>query len=353
MDLDKTDFGPVAKRFLQSRGGNLPDLQRKLDHLSSLIFSVLFLIIVLLLVMAMYISICLSMALILQKYGMPGTLYKLFFLSFAVAYGFTLSVTMSGAGLDKWFAKDLARLDRYPRLVKLTHISHTINHYLILNFLTQPVTVVIRSQISGRRFTIIASTIFSIMFISFIISIKAGEMNFDSYIYMPVQSVSPLLNTASYDSMKKPGDPEEIPSIQSDIIDGNTEPIRLFLPFYVLHNNLLLEELCPDLEPFHKDGLYKSSLFKDTALKEREIKVQNALDCTKKLFQIELDDQSLDDIDPLFSRHQVTGKGGLLIYISTKYLESGQHTLKIQVKRKRKDRIEDIDYFIPFWLQKT
>ena len=353
INLDKTNFGPVTKELIQSKGISLSGLQIKLDRFASMIFSILFLIIGMLIVISIYNSIAIATAFALKKGGMVSPFLNLYKSSIAGVYGIPILISLLGAGMDKWLGKDLSRLDRYPGIVKVTRLFNQINYYLFLEFITGPVVLAFRSRISAIRFTLIGFSIFSILFLSFVFNLEMRDMHFDSYVFMPVESAPQRLDTACYDSLRTTNDPVEMPSIQSDIIDGNAEPIRLFLPFRVMYNNELIEQLCPDLKPFHNDGFYEFSFVKKNPGPGHTEKVEQALECTKKLFQIELDGQTVDDHGMLFTRHQITRKGGLLLYIPTANLESGQHTLKIQLKRKSKKKTEDFQYFIPFWLMKT
>lgn len=350
VDLDQTDFGPVSKRIIQIKGVNLTGLQRRLDHFASMIFSMLFLMIVMLVMMALYAGACIASALILPKLGVSGSFFKLFLVSFGVIYGSTTILTCAGGMLDKWMKADETRVDRYPRLARLTYFCLLVAQYMFFGFVTQPVVVVLRTKISASKFTTYTMIAFGIIVSSFLIGMKLETMQFDSYVFMPYESAPQSVNTACYDSLRQPGDSIEVPSIQSDVIHSDDGPIRLFLPYHVLHNNRLLEDLCPDLEPLHADGWYDSSFYKEIPTQERLMKVDNALNCAKQLYTVSVDGQMLSELNLLFTRHHMTNKGGFLLYIPIQDFQPGQHVIHIQMKKQRKKECENKETYIPFYL---
>ncbi|MFC1851545.1 hypothetical protein ACFL27_15220 [candidate division CSSED10-310 bacterium] len=351
VDLSKTDLGVIAKRFFESRRVDLDELRLKLDHFASLIFSVLFMMIIVLLMLAAYVAMAALLAAIIRKIGATIPFSTLFIGIGGTLYVSASAISVLGALLDKWLTKDETRLKQYPRLVSTTYTCHLIAYYMFFAFLISPIATALRSKVSAKGFIAWSFILAAMIIFPFMLSKKMKSRKYDSYIFMPVESAPQLLDTACYDNLRKPGDPVNVPSIQADIILAGKGPIRLFMPLFVLRNNQLMLELCPDLKPFHTEGSYKSSLMEDLPLEERVTNVKNALECTKKLFHITLDDDQINSDGFLFTHHHLTKKGGLLLYLSTAQLTAGQHTLNIKIKNRTRKGDEEEIFFIPFWFE--
>lgn len=352
VDVEKLDVGLIQKAYFRKKNVNLDDFRTKLDHIASLIFTVQFLFIGVLVFLAFLIAFSGFLGWIVSFLGLSAKYSNLFLWIFGIIYGiYALLASVNGI-LDSWFTKDEDRVKKYPRLYRFARFCFATMYHLSLAFIARPVLLTLRMHATGKLLSGGGFALMVAVFIPFFVGVMLKTSEFDSYIYMPVNSSPQLLQTACYDNLRTSSDNVDFPSIQSDIIEADSSPIKLFLPFLVTRNNQLLRELCPEIKNFHKEGLYRPQKTYDLDFELHEKQIMEALDCTKQLYQIRLDGQPVNTDDIMFAHHPQSRKGGLLLYIPTGDLTAGKHVIGVTMKKQRKKEVEDVRIFIPFWLQK-
>ncbi|PIE89281.1 MAG: hypothetical protein CR997_12175 [Acidobacteria bacterium] len=357
VNWSKLDLPPLQERLYKRETLDLKSLMDRVDVLSSTLFSILFLLLIvfmwigLLFVLSVFLSFMLKSS-ILPSYSqnllMTGSFYVLLFL-------FTLPQSLA-ALIDKRFKKNKHPLGKATKLGKLVFSIYKVSYWLSLGFLCMPILLVFRSNLEKGKamfgfFALVM--LFPIIFAtSFFLS--KGIVSFDSYQYFPKKNNEGYLMTRHYDNLRPPGQSFRVPTIQADIIQDPY--LKLFIPFSAKRDNTLMQEQCPELEPYRADGFHW--LFSNTD----ENRNQSVIDCIVRLFELELNGETLKDVEYMFYTHPQTGVKGILAHIDMDRARKGKNLLVI-TKLKTKNRLEKEEksakyrkknqykgiYRIPFW----
>jgi hypothetical protein len=124
------------------------------------------------------------------------------------------------------------------------------------------------------------------------------------------------------------------------------------LPYDAWRDNTRLAEVCPDVEPFRRDGDLVTA-FREPGTEEEQRRA--ALACFAKLWQANLNGEPLD-LELMFT-DDAGGRGrGVMAYIPIEGLAKGRNELVLSrhpsEKEKERSRFnpEKHVFHIPFWL---
>ena len=323
---EKLKFGPVFARFYREQLPSMTTLIEQLDDLCSLIFSFAFSILI---IFASALAIALLMvfpsrglAHLLRVEEHWELLWMGLYMTFFVFGGI-------GSLLDKAYKQRLKELpDRHWLVVGIRQSAR-----VLYTATTGPMFAIISMTLetnSRRRSTIlilIFGTMFGLVGVYMTSSfLKHGLLRFQGLPYYYEEMDAYGVEPHHYDSLA----PDDIvirpqPSIQSDLVTDRY--VRLFLP-YLPRDNEALRELCPQVKPFYEEGFIKR--YRRSDPRPNPETVEKVLECLSRLYEIELDGEPLENPTFLYSRHPRHGARGMVTYIPTAPLASGQHLLRIQ-----------------------
>ncbi|MDA8017008.1 MAG: hypothetical protein MPN21_06115 [Thermoanaerobaculia bacterium] len=195
------------------------------------------------------------------------------------------------------------------------------------------------------------------------VTIDLGLVEISGYDHFPSEREDVVAQTAFYRDQAPSGDTRAAlrPSIQSDVIEGPYA--KLFLPHSPRQNDAL-REICPELEPLRGQSVVRF-VGNDSDLDPASVEATRR--CLAAQWQVELDDEILDDLQFEFHVRPPMAVRGLLTYLPVRELALGRHLL--QLKRYQgaadasagetagdeapEDESSDEDvttYEIPFWI---
>lgn len=349
----KADFSPVQTDVYRRHAPTLAQLEERSDRLASSMFALLFLATFMILVSFLSAMPSYFVARLLNRYVWPeADIFQIFL----ILYFALITPMMVAQLIDRWFKKRPEALERWPRLRRGLEKVMTFYHYLFLGPLSAPLLAVFSTHTSSRWTTVGSIVVSLALGVTMIVTqlASAGALGFDSYVYFPRDPKQAGLDAAHYESLDALGERVVVPTIQSDMI---TDPyVRLFLPFDPRRDTEQLEELCPELEPIHSEGLSVRLPLSPDATEEQR---RASLACFRRLYTVSLDDQELENLELSFYTHPVGDTRGVLAYLPTRDLAPGKHQLKIvkqldeeetPEKQERARRLQRGVYYLPFWI---
>jgi len=345
IDWDRLNM-PLQKRFYERRGWSLSHLAQKVDSLCSSLFSVLFSVLIVLAWVLALIVVGLILAWVFKTVtGLDIGLDKLVFVTFYLLLG-SMAVLAGYIGLvEKRIKKDPEYDAEHPKAVRRAEHLMKWMTYIYPNFLIGPIMLTFTSRSNRLTVNLVAGVtmimLISLFLVSFFLQLKIVSLG--SYIYFPQRPNALTVNPDLYDDQRVDGSFAYLPSIQSDVVDETY--LRLFIPFRARHENEVIEERCPELVPFSRDGLSWRWRGKDGD-PERE---QQALECLSQLYEVTLNEERLETLDYHFYTHPRTRVRGLIAHIDVSELSSGRHLLTVVAPRPKDSKKDPYHYYMPFW----
>ena len=321
IDWDELDIGPVARSVYREMNPSLQAAEKQADRIASTIFAVLFALLMsfggafLLLMVPMMIVELLRVRLFPQ---VPTI----------VAFYAVIVVVLlptSGVGLvDAWFKKDLARVEKHPRLfARAERVSRWMQR-LFMAQLSSPVILTFSSRFSLKTVTggMVASMFCAVAIFMGFFAMTSGFFGFDSYVYFPQRGGAQVLTPLHYEDQREPTETSRLPTLPSEVIDGPY--LRVFIPFRVGRDAERVEERCPGLQAEKAEGFFLRRRLKP----DDELANDRLLDCVKSAYVVRI-----DGAEPVgdwsFGQHATNGLKGLVLYVSTESLQTGRHEILI------------------------
>ncbi|HEX8251643.1 MAG TPA: hypothetical protein VF846_00735 [Thermoanaerobaculia bacterium] len=336
---DKLDQGEIFTKFYDKRLMTLDEIETRVDRVSASVFAFVFLFLMMFAVLTTWAAVGAGIAWVVTKitgtdrFVMPimiGT-----FLLYVVPQSFVASV-------DKMTKKRKVS----PAIERAALKAWGFMHYGTFNFLYAPVFLTFASHTSKRKMSALLVSFMYAMIAVFMVSIFSarGVLRYDSYVYYPDQARDHQLRPAHYDNLRDPERPADVPSIQSDIIEGDY--LRLFVPYHARDDNDRIRALCPGVRPLRSEGFFFASRSKLPAARVAELS-----GCFDKIYEIALDGKPLQNLGFVFYRHPAASVAGRLALIPVNTLPPGRHLLTVKhtpLPGVNNDERAD-EYFIPFW----
>ncbi|HYO76384.1 MAG TPA: hypothetical protein VE010_07975 [Thermoanaerobaculia bacterium] len=336
---DKLDQGEIASKFYESRLMTLDQIEERVDRVSASVFAFVFLFLMMFAVLTTWAAVGAGIAWLVTKIAGTDRYVMAIMIGTFVLY---LVPQSFAASIDKMTKKRKVS----PGVERAALKSMGFMHYATFNFLYAPVFFTFASHTSRRKMSALLVSFMYAMIGVFILSMFSarGLLRYDSYVYYPDQAREHQLRPAHYDNLRDPERPADIPSIQSDTIEGDY--LRLFVPYDAREDNKRIRAICPEVAPLRSEGFFFASRDKLPAARIAELS-----GCFDKLYQIALDGNPLQNPGFVFYRHPAASVAGRLALIPASTLTPGRHLLTVRhapLPGVKKDDEAD-EYFIPFW----
>jgi len=343
-DWARLNRGPVGINTLRSRVPTLARASDLADDFCSLIFSFAFLIVLYLIASVFWAALIGGVALLLKIYLFPNA--DIFFLGFGL-FGI-IFIPMSIAGIVDSKLKE--RLDPEAKLGKAVSWLLRANYYASFGPVAFPLFLTFASRFRPKTFYplmgVVGAAVLGMFLLRTFSESRSGP-GLESYRLFPATRTELSLDYRLYGNLRPEGRVYfREPYIQSDVV---TDPyVRLFLPYYPLRDNDLLDEICPDAKPLPDEGFMPGA---DEAAPE-DLRV--ALGCLASMFEISINGAPLADARYHFFEDPASGVHGILTHIATGSLPSGFNELRVVRRSSEADKGRPREkerrlYVIPFW----
>lgn len=326
--------GPFRKQ-IPMKVKTLDDLIFYLDQVSSVIFAYTYLlafsILSVVLVMAFLFSM-LGLGTFLQNFmSNPGAIAILSILLFLIvgvlAVGaiifFLDTLFFSTFKKSKWFSVLYYPIYRVFSVISLSFLYRSIYYHLITNYKKKQIINV----------TILLSVI---LFISYRID------RWNNYRFYPetINEAEYIIQNAHYDDERQNSYIRSA-SIPSKFIDNNY--LEVFIR-YSPRDNRVLEFLCPESKDMENDPSFMDGFRagiesqRDTTHtlkelleqgKDYDALVKNSANCLGQLFEVWIDDNSIETPEFFFTEHENKGEKGFEVVLDISQLPRGRHLLSI------------------------
>lgn len=364
-DWDKlTRRGPLSVAYLRRRTPSLDRAIRLADDFCSSIFAFAFLVIGLLVL-----SVMVAVPIGAVVWAVKATVWPeadALLLGIAIFYA-TLLPSVAAGLIDRKLG---ARVDPDGWVALLIRATSGYGYWLMLGPLTAPISTILASRVRTRVVLPLfagASLVVVLLFLFDTVGRSSEGPTFESFRLYP-EARTDLTSTDAFYADRRDNRPRagRLPYIQTDIV---RDPyVRLFVPYYPDRDEELLDEICPDLQPFESPGPLNAAKAPDRS------DLEAGLACLAARFEILLDDADVGELAWLYARDPLSGARGTVAYLPVAQLEPGRHELRLvrlfteEAEREAREKIahergvspdeidlealeaERVRWVIPFWI---
>ncbi|MFT6321421.1 MAG: hypothetical protein ACJAT4_002351 [Granulosicoccus sp.] len=334
INLDQDHF---SRDYMQKYLKEYPDVNqfnKKLDDLCSSIFAGSAAIAIVMIMISITISLILIIATIIN-FIIPSVSILDVFIVLLIIF-FLISIFASLLNSKKLRDKKWVQKIHFPFTQLFGKIVYLFAmrpiSYITMIFVTNS-----KKSSSSPLYAISFVVIFSFVFGFFLVVPFLRQSNigyFQQKNFFSYRTNSYHLKSAQYENLF-PEEPTLLaPFIQSDIIDGKM--LKLFIP-WLYREQAFANEICG--EYIEKEDMSRNE--------KRAAMAKHAVDCSKKYFEISLNDSILIDLKYYQHHHSNNGEVGFLTYISTKDCLPMENIIKIKSHYKN-DEGEMRETEIPF-----
>ena len=173
------------------------------------------------------------------------------------------------------------------------------------------------------------------------------------YKYFPdLNSDSKSIVSNRYDDLRKDDDKIWSATIPSEVISTSYFP--LFIRYSVKHNEVL-DSLCTDYAPT-KQSIWVTGVFNNGGLNDPyypEEDSEKLLDCLSRLYTVQINDSTYQDLDFYFYNQGFRKEKGLRTMIYTGDLPKGKNTITLnRYQLNKENKLEEKRFAqFPFWLE--
>jgi hypothetical protein len=343
---ERSQYGPIGRRFYQERVPPLSTLIARTDDFCSTIFSFAFTIVFIFVFSILWAGVLAVIALAVSRLFFEGERMGDVFRTLALLL---LIPTTIAPLLDKWIGKKLSPAGLPARL--LYGLTAFYYRAFFMNMYA-PVTSVLFTNVRKKTIYPIFAASFVVLLGAFILStvLQGDVISLDSEIYLPEGDGEHSVRSEYYESLRPEGEIfRTLPSIQSDVI---REPyVRLLIPYYPRRHNPAIEKRCPRVRPLKEAGLRFEDPRPDG--QETEGSAEAVLRCLAGIHPVSLDGKPLANLPFRFTTHPKTGLRGIVAYIPTAGLSRGSHLLRVGAVPRpepKKGEKPPGPHLIRFWL---
>lgn len=343
---DDLKFGPVSKTVYQERQPSLPAQILRADQFCSTIFPLAFSI-ALTFLLGTFAFLALTMLMVgvqrLLDVELPVR---------SVLYGIIglLVVPPMIAGLLDRFAGEHIR--KWPLVAGALRGVIRGSYTVMGAWAYAPVMNVLMSnarktQVYAVYFVLIPLTIG--FFLVHDILVPRGLAAFESYPFVPAVAGEHGLGPQHYENLRSTEGPVEfVPSIQSDVVTGPF--VRLFVPYNTDRHSAEIAARCPDVAPFN-EGELRFGRPDTSAAAHRAA----ALACLSSIQRVFVNGEERSDLRFHYYRDPETTLRGVVTYIPTATLPSGENLLTVDpppriARDDERGRPPAPQFQIPFWV---
>lgn len=345
INYHKLPYSQLYREQSRKRLGSSDEMIRKLDRISSLIFSGAFAF-VFIFVGTGFFYIVIFLIYNLFKLFLPPEVFD--------TWSSILLWTLSLVGISYVMAIVILNLKRFrsnPRLARwhfiLTWKSSTIMMPLIYRPV-QFINLTFQSNVSTRRYatTVVILFLFFMAVLNSVVLTAAQGYLIQPRDYFGTPHHAYSYSASQYDRFLSEDDLVQTPTLEQPVVSGSL--LALFLPYPKVLDEKLNQYCSPEELPDTLSGFRRS-----------EVQNEQSISCVERFFTVTLDDTVTLEPDLLFTRHRVTGQDGFRSFISLPDLEPGKHVLKVkrpvldERDRERRDAGRPLTFEaqIPFWIE--
>jgi len=329
--------GPLTRRFLQDKVGDLEEAINRVDRTASVLFAMTILF-------ALSLAwICLLGVVLMAPAIVVGHFFdnadRAIVIFYAAALLLVMLAGLSLPLLDRHIARRDAAGHASPGLRRVTQALLRALDIIVPQRMNAPVQFTLQSNLPSRSFNLV------FLLVPFF-AIVAGGLQivnsrefalFNSYQVVTTEATESGMLSAHYESLRGPDDVLlRYPMIPSDRIEAHQ--LRVFIPHRPRMDNPLAREGCPALEHGRNRAQGPAS-------------ASAAATCIATMWQVKLDGEpvKLDGFIPMERRD--LSMRGLVGYIDLRAMAVGRHDLHLVWNPKGDDRGTDRrrEFRIPFW----
>lgn len=344
VDFDALRLAPRFDRFLRRRIGSFDKYILKLENLCSVVFAFTFLIVFMLLGFMMFLALLFLLIWVVEnklEAFLPDAFRKgvgivsfILLMSSGLLY-FIDFVTLGRLKRVRWFSVVYYPFYRFCSFITLASLYRPLYYNLVDNKFGRRVGILLVPYVVG--------TIFLLSF------------RIHSHVWFPSKFEGTNLKVGVYDDLR----PEDynLPDVTTPSKFVKNGYLEIFIRYHPLKDDDILEQVCPDFEPFREPGFGTDLVFRTNGITTEEKTTQSptvALACFSKLYQFEVADSVFTAPGFYFYEQPERGGKGLLTILDLGYLSRGAY--KLQVKKLSKsdegdsEEMEFEDFMtIPFW----
>ena len=315
---------------------------RKMDKITSSVFSFSFLILFSFLFSLLFMVAFVYLINVLSNFlgdSQTADIFVYIILVLTLLSSLLYAIDFFGLGVLKrikknWFQAIYFRVYQFFSLITFARLYRGIYYTLI-------------SQVSKK-------IVFVVLPLYVIITLIAINLGYNSYLYYPIDSVqnqvfSSMYVNGMYRDELNNRTPLYFPIIQSRTISSESH-IQLFIPLGLqLEDSLQVH--CSNIKPFDDRGINWEKHFRvgdsgDSANGKENLKnAENILGCISDKITISLNDSIISGLKYRFSRINEPDRAGVETFFSIKGIETGNHVVIVSSP----DLFGDKVYKIPFW----
>ena len=334
------DFDARYKRKL-NQYLNLDEQIRKMDKLTSSVFSFSFLILFSFLFSLIFFLTFIFLLNSVSGIVGEGLLANIIVITLMLVTALTsimYVIDFFGLGVLKKIRKKWFHAIYYP--------IYTIYSIITFSRLYRGIYYTLITQVSRK-------VVISVLPLYVLVTVLLINAGYNSYLFYPPEYVSKndltrqmYLNTNYRDELTR-RDYVERPVIQSRIIHENH--IRLFIPLSLdLEDSLT--KYCNAIVQFDSRGFHWKKNFTISGINSSNDSIDNQLvakrilECMKEQIMVSVDDSLYREVDYRFSQLKMPARAGVETIFSVKSLETGNHIINVKSRL-----FGEVGHSIPFW----
>ena len=332
IDFESLRFHPRFDRFLRDQVGSFDRYIERLEKICSVLFAFTFLILFMLLAVGGIIALVAAANLFFQellglgKHPVPRVFYLLFFLG-SLLY-FLDFVTLGYLKRIRWLAPVYYPIYRFFSLITFARLYRPIYYNLIDNRFGRGVGFLLVPYIA--------------------ILLVGSSLKYVSDTYFPKAPPAHItLNPGFYDDLRAEDALSDAPGIPSRYVSNGF--LEVFIPYLPEEDDKAMESLCPGLDIARTTGITLEGAV--TIQEDRSgINADSILLCMGAIHQLFVNDSLIADPKFRFFAHPRREDNGLSATMDVQYLPRGEHRLRVESRRIRKDSLVWVEVaHVPFW----
>jgi hypothetical protein len=319
---ERSQYGPIGRRFYEERAPSLPTLIARVDDFCSTIFSFAFMLVFGFIASTFWAGLLGLAAFSISRLLFGGERLGDIFQALIFLLFVPLLLTPV---LDKAIGK---KLDPAGRPARLLLGVTGFYHRAFLMDLYSPISNVLFTNVRKQVMYPVFIASFLVLMMAFVGAalIRNDRISLDSEIYRPEEPGEHEVGFRYYESLRPAGEVfRNVPSIQADVI---RDPyVKLFIPYYPRRHNPFIEKRCPGVRPLREGGFRLESR---SGNDKGQGSPEAVLRCFAGIHRVALDGKPIASPSFHFYTHPKTGLRGIVTYIPTAGLSRGSHLLRVE-----------------------
>lgn len=310
------DYEHFSQDYMQKLLQEFPDINdfnKRLDNLCSTMFASTASGVMMMVMISVMVATLMLLTFLINTI-IPSSSTNVVFILFMgvfLLFSFASGIFATKKFREKEWVKKI-HFPLYKNFSKATSlISYEPSNYIMLTFLT--------NSKRSKFYIVMMLTMFTTMVPTFFTLTNSNLGYFYSRNYFSHGSYDNRIYPKKYENLLPPNTVIFVPIIQSDIINGSS--FRLFIP-WLNREQPFADDLCGEYNEDQEND--------DLSRKEKRMLRGNfRLDCISKYYRIELNGQTIENLEFFNYDHPNQNESGFVTYIPTENCKPGKNELNI------------------------